>query len=305
MAHDSNYGRGPYGEGYFGEYPYTGDPYGVGPYGGGPYGGEESPSGGAGGSGFGDGPFGGGPFGDHGTGTGGEDEEDHGGREEDTEGPWLPETGYFGGGKFGQGLFGWENDQMSAVREAWDSGGIELHPSSNVWSVEHAITAPLAFISDDLVEINKAHHIDTAVDGSLDRMGVLLAVYRHTGESDARYRLRIKSAFQAAIADTTHEAVLAFIANLLSVETERIDIDRLPNVGGTAKVSVYQADLDAALITIEDLAFFATQVVPAGHRIIVELKGTFQFDDGDIEIPPSHGFSDADFEGGTFSESIS
>lgn len=216
----------------------------------------------------------------------------------------LPETGYFGGGRFGQGLFGFENEQMTAIREAWDSGGIEFHPSSNAYGLESALSTPLAFISDDLVEINKAHHIDTAVDGELDKIGALVAVHRRDGETDPEYRKRIKVAFQTAIADTTHEAVLSFIANLIQTDVTRIDIDWLPSVGGTAKVSVYQEDIDAALLSADDLADFATQVVPAGHRIIVTVRGTFRFSSESVSVPPEDGFSDDEFEGGTLSESI-
>lgn len=214
----------------------------------------------------------------------------------------LPETIYFGGGRHGQGLYEFSNEQLDDIRDAWDSGGIEFHPENNVWNLETAISTPQALISDDLVEINAAHHIDTAVDGELDKIGALVDVYRKSGESDARLRARIKASFRAAITGTTHEDVLEFITSLLETDSERIDINWLTNVPGTAFVNVFEEDINNASITTGDLEEFLTQIVPAGHRIIVELRGTFRFDGQNVDIPPEHGFSDDEFEGGTLSE---
>jgi hypothetical protein len=280
--------------------------YGEGGYGVGSYGYGDLDGGGEDGEdeadtsiGFGEAPFGTKPFGGTTIDDGG-GEEDGEGDEEDL----LPETAYFGGGKWGQGLWDFSNEQMDAVRTAWDSGGIYMHPESNVWGLERSITQPLAFISDDCVEITKAHHIDEAVDGELDNMGALQAVHRHTGEEDPAYRLRIKAAFRASISTTTHEDVLEFITTVLQVPGERIGIDWLPSVPGTAQVSVYETDLENALISAEQLATYATQVVPAGHKIIIQIRGTFRFSGPNYDAQPDEGFSDADFEGGTFSQAI-
>lgn len=216
----------------------------------------------------------------------------------------LSETAYFGGGNHGQGLYAFSNEQLDAIREGWNSGGIEFHPENDVWGLESAITTPVAFLSDDLVEINAAHHIDTAIDEELDKIGEIVDVQRETGETDPRYRARIKAAFRAAITGTTHEDVLEFVSTLLETPSERVNINWLPSVPGTALVSVFEADIMNASITVDDLEEFATQIVPAGHKIVVELRGTFRFDGDDVDISAEHGFSSDEFEGGTLSEII-
>lgn len=297
---DTGFGSGGFGTGSYGDTNEpTGSPedrgFGTGGFGSGNFGtgsGSDGFENGDDGTGYNTQPFGNGPFGgsdvtmstfDSGT---------------------LPETAYFGGGQYGQGLYAFSNDQIDTIRDAWDSGGIAFHSESNTHNLEKAISTPLAFVSDDIEEINAAHHIQTAIDEELDKIGVLAGITRNTGESDPRFRVRIMAAFRAAITDTTHEDVLEFITTILETSSSRINIDWLPDVPGTAMVSVYEEDINNAAITASDLEMFSTQIVPAGHRIIVQLRGTFTFDGPTVEIEDEKGFSDESFTGGTFSESL-
>lgn len=233
-------------------------------------------------------PFGDGPF---------------GGVEVQTE-DVLPETAYFGGGRYGAGLYAFSNEQFVTVRNAWDSGGISLHDDSNAEKLITPLTTPLAFVSDDIQEINAAHHIHTAVGKELDHMAALVDIDRQSGESDDRFRMRIIAAFAAGITGTTHEDVLEFITTILQTSSERVNIDWLPSVPGTANVSVFEDDIQNAAITVDDLEQFATDAVPAGHKIIVELRGSFIFDGTDTDVPPERGLSGDGVEGGTLSESL-
>lgn len=316
------YGSSNYGVADDSESPDATIGFGSGGFGIGTYGDVNEPTDSESTRGYGIGGFGDGGFGkpDSSGGFIGDDDEDLSGYDTEGfgEGPFggvsiteskaqsytLPETAYFGGGQFGEGLYAFENEQMRAIRDAWDSGGIKLHTEANAYHLERAIATPLAFVTDDIAEIDLAHHIHTAIDEELDKIGSLAGVTRQTNEKDPRFRARIMAAFRAAVTGTTHEDVLEFVSTLLETPGSRVDIDWLDSVPGVARISVFEEDLNTASITQEDLAEFATQIVPAGHRIIVELKGTFTFSSTNVDVPPEKGFTDEDFVGGTFSESI-
>lgn len=269
--------------------------YGDGPYGEGDYGTTDTTTDDDGGEdgydtlGFGSGPFGGGTL-----------------AADDalTSGDVLPETPYFGGGRFGQGLYAYHTEQMIAIRDAWDSGGLSLHPDSNIYTFLEALAMPLGLLSDDLVEIHDAQHIDTARDGEIDLLGDLADVNRERNEPDARLKKRIIASLVAGTTGTTHSDVLQFLESILETSGGNIRIDRAPNRPGVAIVEVPRSALQMATLTADDISELATTVVPAGHRIEVIVSGTFEVESDDYDVPPERSLSSDDFQGGTLAGDI-
>lgn len=216
----------------------------------------------------------------------------------------LPETPYFGGGQFGQGLYAYHTEQMVSIRNAWDSGGLSLHPESSIYALLSALAMPLGILSDDLVEIHDAQHINTARNGELGLIGDLADIERQTNETDTRLRARIIAAIRAGVTGTTHEDVLQFLASLLEVDSSRIDMDRTPEQPGVATARINATDLQQATLTQEDVSRLGTKVVPAGHRLEITLQGTFEVESDDYDVPPERSISSDSFEGGTLAGDI-
>lgn len=271
-----NYGEGPYGEGGYGTDSTTGTD-------------DEDATQGYDTLGFGSGPFGGGTLDDDAAIT-----------QIDT----LSETPYFGGGRFGQGLYAYHTEQMIAIRDAWDSGGLSLHPDNEIYTFLQSLAMPLGLLSDDLVEIHDAQHIGTARGREIGLIGDLADVNRQSGETDARLRSRIIAALRAGVTGTTHSDVLQFLSTLLEVDSSRIDMDRAPERPGVAIARINATDLQNATLTKEDVANFGTKVVPAGHRLEIELQGTFLVESDSMDISPERSISSDSFEGGTLAGDI-
>lgn len=193
---------------------------------------------------------------------------------------------------------------LTAGRE-WDSG-IAFGPVTNTYKLTRSILSAADRIDSDLERIYDAHHIDSATGEDLRKFGELVNVDRQTGESDGRYRARIKANFRASTIGTTFDEFAEFTGSVLSTSLDNVDFltsyDARPaTVDIAADAAVYD-DVDLAA---GDLSDILGQGVPAGHEVRVLERGTFRLKvDGETDDPDKGLTSDSITSGGTLAADL-
>lgn len=189
--------------------------------------------------------------------------------------------------------------------DQWDSG-IEFGPGSNTYRLVDALLSQADRIDDDLEAVYDQQHINSATGENLDKFGNLVNVSRQTGESDARYRVRIKARLRAATIEPTFDQFVQFVASVLNTSNENIGFTT--NYGGdpaTVTVSAPQDIYDSVALTESEVADILGEGVPAGHEVQALVGGTFRLrSDGEISDPDKGLTSDSISTGGTLAEDI-
>jgi hypothetical protein len=198
------------------------------------------------------------------------------------------------------------DDRNLAEAEAeWDSG-IEFGPGTNTYKLMRALLTESDRMDEDLEGIYDQHHVNSATGRDLGKIGDLVNVPRQTGESDARYRARIKARFRASTIDTTFDQFTEFVASVLSTNIDNIEFftsygARPATVDVSADSSIYD-DVD---LTPSDLRELLGAGVPAGHEVRVIEGGTFRLKaDGDTDQPEKGLTSDSITSGGTLASDL-
>lgn len=198
-----------------------------------------------------------------------------------------------------------DNRNIAESESEWESG-IAFGPETNTYKLMRALLSEADRIDSDLEDIYDQHHVNSATGDDLDKIGDLVNVDRKTGESDSRYRARIKGQFRASTIGTSFDEFAEFTASVLSTELDNIDFltsygARPAAVSVSAQSSVYESvDLNAS-----EIGDILDDGVPAGHEVRVLEGGTFRLKkDGDTDDPDKGLTSDAISSGGTLAADL-
>jgi hypothetical protein len=199
-----------------------------------------------------------------------------------------------------------EDDRnISEAVAEWDSA-IEFAPESTMYRLVDALLAEADRVDEDLEEIYEQQHIASATGDDLDQFGRLVDVDRETGESDDKYRARIKAAFRASTISATWDEYVEFAASVLSTDVDNLNFRT--NYGGLpANVNVgAQSDVYEALdLTSEEVAELLGRGVPAGHEVTLLVGGTFRLNaDGENDDASAGLTADGIDTGGTLAEDL-
>jgi hypothetical protein len=199
-----------------------------------------------------------------------------------------------------------EDDRnISEAVAEWDSA-IEFAPESTMYRLVDALLAEADRIDANLEEIYEQQHVASATGDDLDQFGRLVDVDRETGESDDKYRARIKAAFRASTISATWDEYVEFAASVLSTDVDnlnfRTNYGGLPaNVNVGAQPEVYES-LD---LTSEEVAELLGRGVPAGHEVTLLEGGTFRLKaDGENDDASAGLTADGIDTGGTLAEDL-
>ena len=149
-------------------------------------------------------------------------------------------------------------------------------PTSNNYKFLSIFSDEYGEINTTISDIKSAHFVDSATGMSLDNLGVLLQTFRETAETDAHYRIRLKTMWARYIGSGTIQDVLDIVAAMLAVETNRIEvIEDFVGVYANFDVWVWLQDLVDAGITTSDLNDLLDAVKGAGISVAAHAYGTF------------------------------
>lgn len=149
-------------------------------------------------------------------------------------------------------------------------------PTSNNYKFLSIFADEYDEIETTILDIKSAHFVDSATGASLDNLGGLLQTFRETAETDAHYRIRLKTMWARYIGSGTIQDVLDIVAAMLAVETNRIEvIEDFVGVYANFDVWVWFQDLADAGITTSDLNDLLGAVKGAGISVAAHAYGTF------------------------------
>jgi len=146
-----------------------------------------------------------------------------------------------------------------------------------VWG---ALIAALASEFEDfeatLKDVDVAKFVDTATGARLDRLGDVFDVDRETGESDDKYRIRIKVALRELLSSGTVQEIKSAIAVLLDVDESEVVIDEPYDVeSARIDVGVFESELEEREISIAEFDDFVDGLAAGGVGIQTFALGTF------------------------------
>jgi hypothetical protein len=201
-----------------------------------------------------------------------------------------------------------EDDRnIDTAEKAWDSS-LAFYDQSNLHSLVESLLIAADDIDTDLEEIYHAQHINDATGDDLDKFGRLVQTPRKTGESDAKYRARIKANFRIGTIGTTTDQFIEFGATILNTDTRNIEL-LYPN-NRTANPAEVTFLVDPSIVSSVDLSDqevkdLLNRAVPAGHEVAVVGRGTFRVkSDGEVDDADKGLTSDSISTGGTLAADI-
>jgi len=153
-------------------------------------------------------------------------------------------------------------------------------------------------LGDSLETVYAEQHIATATNSSLDKFGQLLGVTRKTGESDVKFRARIRAIFAASIDSATHTEIVELFATILSIPVTNISLEYDISEEPVAIMSLPTDAIEDSTLNVTDISELVNAVVAASHRIDVVEQGSFTVRAADETNDPSKGLIAAGETGG-------
>lgn len=195
---------------------------------------------------------------------------------------------------------------IKTAQSEWPTPGIDISNKTNTYKLVRALVSVLDEEDQQLDQIRRSHHINTAVDEELERLGSLVQLDRNQGESDKKYRARIKVQYRVGNIGTTFDEFSQFASALLSTSITNIEfVSDLAANPATAAVSAPPEVYDNVELTRQEVAEFLGEAVPAGHDVNVLESGTFRLKaDSDVDDPDKGLTSDSISTGGTLAADI-
>lgn len=199
------------------------------------------------------------------------------------------------------------NDRnINTAQSEWPSPAIDIGEHSNTYALLNALLDIADEADSELFNVKRAHHIDTATGEQLEQFGELVQLDRKSGESDAKYRARLKVQFRVGNIGTTFSQFSEFAAVLLDTDIQNIDfISNLIAQPATAQISAEPEIYDNAALTRAEVQEFLGEAVPAGHEVSALESGTFRLkSDGESDDASKGLTSDSISTGGTLAADI-
>lgn len=194
-----------------------------------------------------------------------------------------------------------ENDRnIKEARDEWESA-IDFSQASNTYKLVRALLSEANRSDENLESIYEQHHINSATGNELDQLGNLVDVDRLSGESDDKYRARIKATFRASTIGTTYNEFAEFCASVLNTDVRNLlfttNFNKNPaSVAISARPQIY----NSVNLTNQEVKDLLEKGVSAGHEVRVFEGGTFRLkSDGDGDDPDKGLTSDGISTGGT------
>lgn len=198
-----------------------------------------------------------------------------------------------------------DNRNVVTAEQEWDSA-IDFGDGSNTYKLVNALLQQADRIDDDLDRVYHSHHIDTAEGKELEQYGKLVNAPRKSGESDEKYRTRIKAEFAQAKTNTDFDSFVEFCSAVLNTSPQNFEFST--NYGGNPATVVVAADAslyESSDLTAAQIADIFDGGVPAGHAVSVLEKGTFRLKtDGETDDADKGLTSDSIETGGTLAADI-
>lgn len=175
------------------------------------------------------------------------------------------------------------------MESSWDNRGVTIHSASNTYKLLTAIATEHERVRTTYNKLKALNKVGTAEGHALDKFGFAVNLPRQAGESDDSYRKRIILRYRINSIEGTMEEIMQFMATLLDTTTENVEYNtRFTVTPATLFVSTEASLYENSALTFEEIENIANEVVSAGHRIVLEERGTFRLTNDELLSNEGH-----------------
>jgi len=136
-------------------------------------------------------------------------------------------------------------------------------------------------LESDIEELYDERIVATATGSHLERIGTKYDIERKTNESDERLRKRIEARRLVGLSRGTYGDIAKLALVLFDTESSEIQLEpsSVTSEDGTGKVRVPTDLIDSSPFTEAEIADIISDAAIGGHRIVVENRDAFRWDD--------------------------
>lgn len=166
-------------------------------------------------------------------------------------------------------------DTLTDIQSALDPLDGEVNRAAELLSEQYVrLTYNVDVLYDE-------RYVDTATGTELDRLGANVGVRRPTGESDAKFRKRVKAGYVTANSRGTFSDVARAAVAILDCDTNQVSLERARHTSeaATARLSVEGTVLDNSLFTNTEIKDVLSDALVGGHRLELQRNDVFTWGD--------------------------
>lgn len=184
-------------------------------------------------------------------------------------------TGY-GQGGYGLGGYGTggypDGGSYDDLADAYADTLLPHFPNTGFDDVLLALACEFDRLRHEFTVVEDRHTVNSAVDGSLDRIAALVGVTRRNGETDTELRRRTIINGMAALSSGTTDELMTITATAFDVAVDdsgltfTLDLDNEP---AEMVVEVSSSIAQNSVLSLETVEAVLESAAPAAHRVIV------------------------------------
>jgi len=169
----------------------------------------------------------------------------------------------------------------------WPLDGIEPSHDSELRKLLQVLAESNYRLDIDISRVFDEQFVDTATGARLGLIGELVGASRKQGESDDKYRKRIKAIFLQRSSDSTYESVGIITLAILDTNKTNVSFETPPTTrAGLLRVNTFESVLNDSPFSESEIVTLLEGALPAGHEVEIALQGTFElasdtYDPGD------------------------
>lgn len=173
-------------------------------------------------------------------------------------------------------------DNIRTILDNWDNVAINIYNDENnsrqvLESLLYILEKPGGFDSS-IGEVLDSRHINTAEGKELDKIGEIGDISRKSGESDDKYRARIKAKLVSGNSSATFDDVVNFTSSILGIKTSELGIkNEFQDKAVAVVIGIASDAFEDTNLTEKEVLEILNTLVSAGHTTILNItSGTFK-----------------------------
>jgi uncharacterized phage protein gp47/JayE len=161
-----------------------------------------------------------------------------------------------------------------ALAEEWPLESVQPDEEEAIYDLLIALQAELNRIEEDIEDLYKQRFVDTATGEELERLGSEVGIVKQTGESEERYRLRVKIAKSISRSDGSLPALARTLDCIFDDGATSISISTV-NAEPATQITVPSKLLNNISLTRSELEDELRNFVPVNDRIEIVTDDTW------------------------------
>lgn len=200
-----------------------------------------------------------------------------------------------------------DGEAVADAIEAFENDALRVHPSTNLYRLLDALTEIDDVHDADLQDLFDAVHLDTATGQQLDEIAKGAQIRRKQGESDDKFRQRIRTEFRASTTGTTFDETVRFLSVMLDTDVKNVQLSDDDSEPQLLLVELFGEDINESVLTESEIVQYTKRVLSTCADTSVRSRGTFMLTSdatGQVDVA-THGLTvDGKDVGGTLTRDL-